>query len=256
MRSPRLSSFPLLLRPHNHLHLLRPCSTSPQSIHYNHRRTFLLSASPPLHLSASLILPYARGPLFALIADIPSYPSFLPYLNAARVTEESEEDTSPNRSEHLPPSTTLPLDRRRRRWPRAADLHVAWRGYECVFRSRVECKPERSVEAVSAGEDGGNVFEELRTKWTLTDVLAAEGAGPRTEIRLAIDARFRSALLGTLSQAAAPRVAGLVVDAFERRAREVLGGMDATRRALGAGEGEGRNVTGGELEIGEGREGS
>lgn len=83
--------------------------------------------------------------------------------------------------------------------------------------------PERSVEAVSAGEDGGDVFEELRTRWILTDIPAEEGTGPRTEVQLAVDARFKNALLGVLSQAAAPRVAGLVIDAFERRAREVLG---------------------------------
>ena len=89
--------------------------------------------------------------------------------------------------------------------------------------------PDRSVEAVSAGEDGGGVFEELRTRWTLTDIPAEEGAGSRsgsgsrTEVQLAIDARFKNALLGALSQTAAPKVAGLVIEAFERRAREVLG---------------------------------
>lgn len=83
--------------------------------------------------------------------------------------------------------------------------------------------PEHSVEAVSAGEDGGGVFEELRTRWTLKDVSAEEGTGSRTEVQLAIDAKFKNALLGALSQAAAPKVAGLVVDAFEKRAREVLG---------------------------------
>ncbi len=102
----------------------------------------------------------------------------------------------------------------------------------------MECIPEHSVEAVSAGEDGGDVFDDLRTRWTLTDIptKAGElGAGPRTEVRLAIDARFRSALLGALSQAAAPRVASLVMDAFERRAREVLGEGKEAR-----GEGNGR----------------
>lgn len=221
MRTPSTcSSSLLLLRPHHHLRLPHQLANPFPSVYYSQHRTFLLPTSPPLQLSASLTLPYARAPLFALIADIPSYPSFLPYLHAAHVTEQS--DAVPiEKSDEGPQTTALPLDRRR--WPRTADLHVAWKGYECVFRSRVECVPERSVEAVSAGEDGGGVFEELRTRWTLTDVPGEEGMGSRTEVQLAIDARFKNVLLGALSQAAAPRVADLVIDAFEKRAREVLG---------------------------------
>lgn len=217
MHFPRSSSL-LLLRSYS---AFLPLGNFAPPIHYSHRRAFLLSTSAPLQLSASLTLPYARAPLFTLIADIPSYPSFLPYLHAARVTEQSDAIPTEQLDDRFR-STSLSLDRRR--WPRAADLHVAWKGYECVFRSRVECLPECSVEAVSAGEDGGDVFEELRTRWTLTDIPEGEGAGPRTEVQLAIEARFKNALLGALSQAAAPRVAGLVMDAFEKRAREVLGG--------------------------------
>jgi coenzyme Q-binding protein COQ10 len=228
-------SSPLLLLPKHSFFFFLSRGTSFPSVHSNSRRAFLLPASPPLHLSASLTLPYARAPLFALIADIPSYPSFLPYLRTATVTEQSDPVAAEGLDDHSQ-RTSLTLDPRR--WPRAADLHIAWKGYECVFRSRVECIPEHSVEAVSAGEDGGDVFDDLRTRWTLTDIptKAGElGAGPRTEVRLAIDARFRSALLGALSQAAAPKVAGLVMDAFERRAREVLGEGREIR-----GEGNGR----------------
>lgn len=214
----------LPIRSHCYLGLLHQLTTSSPAVHYNQRRAFLLPTSPPLKLSASLTLPYARSSLFALIADISSYPSFLPYLRAAHVTEQSDAVSAAAKLDD-DPHTAEPLPLDRRRWPRAADLHVAWKGYECVFRSQVECVPERSVEAVSAGEDGGGVFEELRTRWTLTDIPAGvdEGTGSRTEVQLNIDARFQNALLGALSQAAAPKVAGLVMEAFERRAREVLG---------------------------------
>ena len=222
-----LSSNPsslLSIRSHCYFGLLHQLATSSPAVHFNHRRTFLLPTSPPLKLSASLTLPYARSSLFALIADIPSYPSFLPYLRAAHVTEQSDAVSAAAKLDEDPQTAkSLPLDRRR--WPRAADLHVAWKGYECVFRSQVECVPERSVEAVSAGDDGGGVLEDLRTRRKLTDIPAdvEEGTGSRTEVQLKIDARFQNALLGALSQAAAPKVAGLVMEAFERRAREVLG---------------------------------
>lgn len=226
----------LLLRRYHHFVFLPPGSVS-LFIHCKHHRTFLIPSSPPLHLSASLILPYERAPLFALIADIPSYPSFLPYLHAAHVTEHSE--AIPIETSHQSSQTTfLPLDRRR--WPRAADLHVAWKGYERVFRSQVKCIPERSVEAISAGEDGKDLFEEMRAQWTLKDLPTENGNGkrPMTEVQFTINARFQSALMAMLGQAAAPRVAGLVMNAFERRAQEVLGveGSGYGERMLGSKE--------------------
>ena len=51
----------------------------------------------------------------------------------------------------------------------------------------------------------------------------ANPAHPRTEVHLLLEVRFASAVYSALSQAAAPKVAGLVVEAFEKRAREVLG---------------------------------
>ena len=51
----------------------------------------------------------------------------------------------------------------------------------------------------------------------------ANASHPRTEVHLLLEVRFASAVYSALSQAAAPKVAGLVVEAFERRAREVLG---------------------------------
>ena len=133
------SSSLLPLRSHYYFRLLRQLATSFPPIHHSQRRAFLLPTSPPLQVSASLALPYARGPLFALIADISSYPSFLPYLRAAHVIEQSDSVPTEKLDEHSQTTVALPLDGRR--WPRTADLHVAWKGYECVFRSRLECVP-------------------------------------------------------------------------------------------------------------------
>lgn len=54
-----------------------------------------------------------------------------------------------------------------------------------------------------------------------------EPSRPRTEVGLRIEVRFANAMLAGLSQAAAPRVAGMLVRAFEERAREVLGEGEA-----------------------------
>ena len=54
---------------------------------YNSRPFTSALPSPPLQtLTATRILPYATPPLFDLIADISSYPSFIPYLHSSTVT--------------------------------------------------------------------------------------------------------------------------------------------------------------------------
>ena len=82
----------------------------------------------------------------------------------------------------------------------------------------------KSVEAV-AGEEGEGglggraeeLFRSLRTRWELRD----EGKG--TEAELWIEVQWKNMVYATMSQAAAPKVAGIMVEAFEKRAREVLG---------------------------------
>lgn len=93
--------------------------------------------------------------------------------------------------------------------------------------------------AASGVEDAtSKIFASLLTRWTLRefpfkapptdgkrlqDPGHEEASGPRTEVNLVIEVRFASAVYAALSQAAAPKVAGIMVGAFERRAREVLG---------------------------------
>lgn len=234
------------------------------------RRGFLSSPLTPQTLTATRILPYPAAALFALIADIPAYPSFLPYCTTATTIALSAPD---------------PL--LGKRWPQIADLSVGWGPYNERFRSRVYCLPNTILESV-AGEarcsipakelphyhyeaeaesgvgaggeklnvdyqegrqgedlarstsDGTNtsIFTSLLSRWTLREFpfkpplpdgsppqegLASEPSGPRTEIGLVIEVLFASPVYAALSQAAAPKVAGTMIEAFEKRAREVLG---------------------------------
>lgn len=91
------------------------------------------------------------------------------------------------------------------------------------------------------------LFTSLLTRWKLhefpfkplpPDANPQEGdaeanpSHPRTEVSLFIEAQFASAVYSALSQAAAPKVAGMMIEAFEKRAREVLGkghGVDGTK---------------------------
>ena len=72
------------------------------------------------------------------------------------------------------------------------------------------------------------------------DAGSEEESAPRTEVGLVIEVRFASAVYSALSQAAAPKVAGMVIEAFEKRARVVLGeghapGREGIERQAGKG---------------------
>ena len=88
----------------------------------------------------------------------------------------------------------------------------------------------------SSGE--GSIFSSLLTRWSFhefpfkprpPDGSPQEGnanknaSSPRTEVTLHIEVTFANPVYAALSQAAAPKVAGLMVEAFEKRAKEVLG---------------------------------
>ncbi len=215
------------------------------------RRTFF--TNPLQILTAKRTISHPAGPIYALIADIPSYPSFLPYCTSAATISLSGLD---------------PVFKKR--WPRTADMHVAWGPIETCFRSRVYCLPNNIVEAVAgkarcsispeklphypsdgwgsnadpysaqASTDdgaGGSIFTSLLTRWTLREypfkppladgTPAQEGEANKpsilkTEVALVIEVQFASAAYAALSQAAAPKVADMMIDAFEKRAKKML----------------------------------
>ncbi|KAF4120172.1 coenzyme Q-binding protein COQ10 [Geosmithia morbida] len=176
----------------------------------------LPSSATAQHLTATRILPYALDPVYDLIADVDSYSTFLPYCSSSPVTAWSPPDSKTGR-----------------RWPVRADLHVGWGGFDEVFSSRLHCIPGQSVEAVSGDGDrdssssktGSAVFTSLVTRWS---VRALQGGttspSPRTQVHLDIRYQFTNPLYAAVSAAVSDKVASLMIEAFEKRAREKLGG--------------------------------
>ncbi|KAF4983627.1 hypothetical protein FZEAL_979 [Fusarium zealandicum] len=175
------------------------------------RRSFIsFPSSEPQRLTAIRTLPYSYEPLYDLIADVDSYSSFVPYCSRSRVTRWSEPDSTTGR-----------------RFPALADLHVGWGGFDEVFTSRLRCIPGESVEAVSgetapggSGPDASAVFRSLVTRWSVRPI--AGPPAPRTEVHLSIDFQFTNPLYGAVSAAVSDKVAGMMIEAFEKRAREKL----------------------------------
>ncbi|KAG5979903.1 hypothetical protein E4U43_006805 [Claviceps pusilla] len=192
-------------------HLLR---TQP---HHSCRSFFNLpgsSSSAPATqtITAVRTLPYAQQALYKLIADVDAYSTFVPYCSHSRVTQWSRPD------------------QHGRSWPTLADLHVGWGGFNEVFTSQLRCVPDQSVEAVSGdpasldAKAASAVFKSLVTRWHLRPVLSQQQQRAATEVHLTIKYQFVNPLYAAVSAAVSDKVAGLMIEAFEKRALEQLGG--------------------------------
>lgn len=125
---------------------------------------------------------------------------------------------------------------------------VDWHGSSVreEFWSRIYCVPDSVVEAVSgktettlresemghhnarpkgsedmARRDG--MLEHLLTRWTLRPLEKGRTGEEETEVNLRIEVQFANPIYAALSQAAVPRVAEKMIEAFERRVEGVVG---------------------------------
>ena len=221
-------------RPLGPLHSLRP---------YAHtRRTFItLPGTETQNLSATRILPYKSSSLYSLIADIDSYSTFLPYCLDSKVTKWSAPDKDG------------------KKWPSEAELKVGWGGFEETFTSRLLCVPGLVVEALGgdavstlsrskvshhsdtldAPATPNNIFKNITARWAVkpfhykpptgtpqTDK-TQHPARDQTEVHLTLDFQFSNPIYAALSKAVAPKVAGILIEAFEVKARKLLDGPGA-----------------------------
>jgi coenzyme Q-binding protein COQ10 len=154
------------------------------------RRSFF--SSPPQKFTIHKTLPYNKAALFKVISDIDSYKTFVPFCTDSTVTRKSEETQLPTR----------------------ADLKVGFKQYEESFSSHVRCTPDSRVEAVASDHP---LFKKLVAAWRLSG--DKEGA---CQVHLDIEYQFTNPLYGAVSAAVVPKVAGQVLEAFEKHADAVL----------------------------------
>ncbi|EIT79131.1 oligoketide cyclase/lipid transport protein [Aspergillus flavus] len=166
-------------------------------------------------LTATRTLPYAPESLYQVISSVESYSQFLPFLTASTVT-------------HRDPETG---------YPTRAFLTVGYGPLSETFTSRVDCDRSRwIVEARSGakfgidskdGQAGGNfpganegIFEYLSTKWELVPL---ESERPMTKVDLEIRFEFRNQLHAAMMSAVEGQMAGVMIEAFEKRIRDIEG---------------------------------
>ena len=150
------------------------------------------------HVRKSVLLWYGPHEIYALVADVEAYPSFLPWCSRAEVLERQPDGVT-------------------------ARLHLSYAGLRQAFTTRNTNVPDRSVHMQLV--DGP--FSELDGTWTFTalPVPGAEPTAAAQACRVEFELRyaFSSALLSAAISPVFDRIANTFVDAFVKRAESVYG---------------------------------
>jgi len=146
----------------------------------------------PTH-SETKRLPYTADQMYDLVADVASYPRFLPWCAAARIRSRTPTDTGEVME---------------------ADLVVSFKVFRERFGSRVELNPgEKSIDTRYI--DGP--FRYMVSTWSFAD---ADGG---CDVSFHVDFEFKNAVLQGLIGIVFNDAMQRIVRAFERRAAELYG---------------------------------
>lgn len=139
-------------------------------------------------VTRSALVPYSPVELFELVRDVPSYPDFLGWVQAAQVHSEDEHH-------------------------QVASLEVRLGGMVKRFTTLNRFEPGRRLSM----ELHQGPFEDLRGSWTF------EPIGGGTRVSLDLNFELPGSVLLTPFRQSFGRVADRMVDDFSRRAETVYG---------------------------------
>jgi coenzyme Q-binding protein COQ10 len=140
------------------------------------------------------VIRHSPQELYDLVADVRSYPQFLPWCMAARIRHED-------------------------RFSLAADLIIGFQMFREKFTSHVDLSPENFEIDVNYAE---GPFKYLTNKWRFLP--HPEGC----EIDFYVDFEFNSRLLQSVIETLFTEAVRRMVKAFEDRADDLYGKPDAT----------------------------
>ena len=144
----------------------------------------------PRH-SETRVLPYTAAQMYDLVADVASYPQFLPWCSAARIRSRTPEG-----------EVEVML----------ADLVISFKVFREKFGSRVTLKPvENSIDT----EYLDGPFKYLKSTWDFKDV---EGG---CEVAFFVDFEFKNAILQGVIGVVFNEAMSRIVRAFEARAADL-----------------------------------
>ena len=145
-------------------------------------------------------LPFKPAELYKLVADVESYPEFLPWCVGARIRKREQEKLAEGKREVL-----------------IADLVIGFKMVRERYTSRVELNDGRIDVAYIEGP-----FKYLNNHWIFRP--AADGG---TDLDFSVDFEFRNRLLQSIIGALFNEAVKRMVLAFEHRA-EALYGKEGT----------------------------
>ncbi|KAI9704091.1 MAG: hypothetical protein M1836_006952 [Candelina mexicana] len=235
----------------------KPASSSlPTTAH--HRQFMNSSFEPePQSLFATRTLSFPASSLYTVIADIDAYSSFLPFLTTSKVTQWSNTDSKIGKK--WPQEAELCVGYGG--YEETFQSKVFCVPGSIVEAVAGQAKPTIAKEMLDHHTGGETskaaaenpVFTSLLTRWSLRTFPykpppspgashdpSSDTAGEaqpqasrslknpnesteQTEVSLVIEYQFASPMYAALSKAFAPKVAGLMIEAFEKRAFDVLG---------------------------------
>lgn len=143
-------------------------------------------------------LPYSAKEIYDLVADVESYPKFLPWNAAARIRSRKPVENGAPGDEVM-----------------EADLVISFKVFRERFGSRVTLLPGEG-KILTEYLDGP--FRYMRSTWAFRD--HAEGG---SEIEFFVDFEFRNAILQGVIGLVFNEAMQRIVRAFERRAAELYG---------------------------------
>ncbi|HWA92217.1 MAG TPA: type II toxin-antitoxin system RatA family toxin [Rhizomicrobium sp.] len=132
------------------------------------------------------IVPYTADMMFGIVADVASYPKFLPWVTGTRILARDGDTMT-------------------------AQMSVGFARFTESYTSRVVL--DRQARTISVAQTDGP-FRILANDWKFTP---AGASGCRVDF--AIQFEFRNPLLNMVAGAAFERVSKRMADAFEERAR-------------------------------------
>lgn len=147
------------------------------------------------HHTETRRLPYTAQQMYDLVADVESYPKFLPWNTAARIRSRQP---GPDGSEVI-----------------EADLVISFKVFRERFGSRVTLQPGQ----MKIGTDYlDGPFSHLHSGWEFTDL--PQGG---CEVRFFVDFEFRNAILRRVIGVVFGEAMHRIVRAFEERAKQLYG---------------------------------
>jgi len=219
-------------------------------------------------ITASRTLPYPSRAIYSIIADISRYSDFLPYCQSSSITRWSNPDKDskkwPEEAKIVVGWNTIHETFYSRIYCVPGKVVEAIGGKSKTTLSKDEIPHHNNIDPAASSREGSEekavdqtILTHLLTRWTVSPFVykpppafsttnPASANPPKnpsesesdlpakeqTEVHLSIEYQFANPIYATMSAAVAPKVAGMMIEAFEQRVAKVLdgpgwGGTDA-----------------------------